>query len=179
MNLKSEQRRLYDLLPKDAHCFLRVCDDDGALWVSDFPRKHENHQALTGMLSEAGFSVRTDNQSLLWYVDWTHERWQELMQRLPERLPAFPENEQYHELYALCRLLMLHPAPVEKEHLPMLRRILKLTAERPQSLLKSARRLHEETACRLRKKQTAAYAAGRLLSAWLDEHANNGKETKP
>ena len=73
MNLKSEQRRLYALLPQNARCFVRVCDDDSALWVSDLPRKREDCAEMLAKLQTEGFAVRLDEKARLWYIDWTKE----------------------------------------------------------------------------------------------------------
>ena len=179
MNLKSEQRRLYDLLPVEARCFVRICDNDSALWVSDLPRKYEASEKLLPVLNEAGFSVWQDEQSRLWYLDWTQERWIELLKTLPQSMPALPEREEYHEAYALCRLLIAHPAVLQKSHMPMLRRFIKLTAEKPAKLLQAVRGLYEENAVCLRNGTGVSYSAGCVLAAWLGEQMNDREETKP
>lgn len=178
MNLKAEQHRLYGLLPADARCFVRVCDDDSALWVSDLPRRTTDCEGLADMLRAAGFKARLDEASRLWYVDWTEERWQEMLNGLPTECPLLPAQNCYHEAYALCRLWLLHPAGRTTENLPMIRRVLKLTADTQQKLLRSVRALHGEAAANLRTGKAPAYDAGRILAAWLNEHAY-GKENEP
>lgn len=178
MRLKAEQRRLYALLPAEARCFVRVCDDDGALWVSDLPRRMVDCERLKATLRKEGFEVRLDGDARLWYVDWTEERWREMVGELPCELPELPEKDMYHEAYALCRFWLLHPAPLAQEHLPVLRRVTKLTAQPMQKLLRSVRVLHEKAAVQWRSGQTAACDAGRILAAWLNEHAY-GKEKEP
>ena len=178
MQLKSEQRRLYALMPKEVCCFVRVCDDHSALWVSDLPRKQKDCIALSEKLADEGFQMRVDEKTQLCYLDWTEERWNEMIAQLPEECPDVLPQEEYHEAYALCRLWMMHPAEQEEHHLPVLRRVVKLAAEPPDKLLRSVRNLHEEAAVQLRKGKTTACAAGRMLVAWLYEHAY-GKETQP
>lgn len=170
MNLKAEQRRLYALLPSDAHCFVRVCGHDSALWVSDLPRKGVECAALPAALYQAGFEIRPDEAARLWYVDWTMERWQQLLKALPAECPALPAGEEYHEIYALCRLWLLHPAAFAPQQLPVLRRVVKLMAQPPAVLLRSVRALHEEAAVQLRQGKPVAHCAGALLAAWLAEH---------
>ena len=176
MLLKTEQQKLYTLMPPDARCFVRVCDDDTALWVSDLPRRMPGCGVLKETLFQAGFAVQTDEQAMLWYVDWTAERWQEILAKLPQECPPLPQQEAQHELYALCRLWLLHPAPLAPEHMPALRRAVKLRADFPGKGQRDVRALHQEAARQLREGKTVAYAAGRVLAAWLQE---SRKETKP
>lgn len=178
MILKSEQQRLYALMSEGSRCFVRVCDHDAALWVSDLPRRMVDCTENVKRLNAEGFSVRLDDKSCLWYIDWTEERWQAVIAGLPKELPALPVNENYHEAYALCRLYWLHPSEWNEEHLPTLRRTLKLIENQPGAMQRGIRALHEEAAIRLREKKTIAHAAGRVLAAWLKETAY-GKETKP
>lgn len=177
MDLKAEQRRLYDLLPSQARCFVRICDDDSALWVSDLPRRYAACENLIVALADAGFAVTYDEVAGLWYIDWTQEQWQKTLGDLPCKLPPFPEMEAYHEAYALCRLWLLHPAPLSDRVLPTVRRVVKWTAQPPQKLLSAVRALHEQAAAQLRIGHPVAYDAGRILAAWLDE-STRGKENK-
>lgn len=170
MRLKHEQRRLYELLPAEARCFVRICDDDNALWVSDLPRKYAQCDKLAEMLRTEGFEVLPDGPGSLWYLDWTMERWQEMLSLLPRESLQLPQDERYHEAYALCRLWAAHPAPLEPEHLPALRRVVKMTAAKPEKVLKSVRILMEEAAVQLRERKTAAHAAGWVLEVWLTDN---------
>lgn len=178
MLLKSEQQRLYALMPQESRCFVRVCDHETALWVSDLPRRMADCSSTGKLLKEEGFLARLDDQSRLWYIDWTAERWQAVLSGLPKELPALPAEEAYHEAYALCRLYLLHPSEWNEEHLPTLRKTLKLSENRPDMILRGVRALREEAAVRLREGKSIAYAAGMILAAWLNE-LENGKETKP
>ncbi len=178
MKLKAEQQRLYALMPQESRCFVRVCDHDTALWVSDLPRRQADCTKTEKRLRQAGFTVRLDEESCLWYVDWTEEQWRAVLSGLPGELPALPDDEAYHEIYALCRLYLLHPSGLEAEHLPVLRKTIKITAMQPGKRLGAVRSLHEEAASRLREGKSIACAAGLVLAAWLRE-IENGKETKP
>lgn len=177
MNLKAEQQRLYALMPAEARCFVRLSDHNDALWVSDLPRRTNVHDETADQLRQAGYDVKLDQTARLWLIDWTGDRWQELLAGLPENCPSLPDEEALHEAYALCRLWLMHPSALNEEHLPMLRRIVKLTAQPKDRLIRSIRALHEETAVLLRRKKSLPHAAGRVLSAWLLEQTN-GKETQ-
>jgi len=177
MNLKAEQQRLFALMPAEAHCFVRVCDHDAALWVSDLPRRLADCSAVEKQLKQEGFTAFLDAEAMLWYLDWTQEYWQKKLDELPQELPSLPVKEERHEIYALCRLYLLHPSALENEHLPALRKATKLTAAQPGQRLRAVRSLHEEAAWRLREGKSIAYAAGLVLAAWLSEN-ENGKETQ-
>ncbi len=177
MNLKAEQRRLYALMPEDARCFVRVCDDNGALWVSDLSRRYSGCLEMAAKLKSEGFRMKLDEEAQLCYLDWTLERWQEEIAKLPQECPGLPAQEEYHEAFALCRLWLTHPAELEEAHLSTLRCVVKRTAETPDRMLRTVRSLYEEAAMQIRKKKTVAHAAGRVLAAWLYEQTY-GKETQ-
>jgi len=177
MNLKAEQQRLYALMPADVRCFVRVSDRDDALWVSDLPRRTNGYDEAADQLRRAGYDVKLDQTAGLWLIDWTEARWQELLAGLPENVPSLPHEEALHEAYALCRMWITHPSVLKMEHMPMLRKIVKLTAQPKDRMIRAVRAMHEETAALLRIKESIPYAAGRVLSAWLMKQAN-GKETK-
>ena len=115
MNLKAEQRRLYALMPNDVHCFVRVCDDDGALWVSDLPRRQSDCSEMAAKLHAEGFRMRLDEDARLGYLDWTMEDWQEKISQFPQKTPDIPAQAEYHEAFALCRLWLMHPSELEED----------------------------------------------------------------
>ena len=170
MKLKAEQKRLYDALPAEARCFVRVCATDDALWVCDLPRRYSNSlEEVEAALLKMGFSCRLDAKSKLWHIDLAPHRWMKALDEYPSELPPFPVEERYHAAYALCRLWMLHPAPWMDEHLPTIRRVIKLAEQEEKMLLRSVCFLHEQAACDLRKNKPPAHAAGRILARWLME----------
>jgi len=178
MNLKTEQQRLYALMPVDVRCFVRVSDKDNALWISDLPRRLADCTEVQNRLKQEGFTAWLDTETMLWYLDWTREYWQEKIAGLSPELPSLPVKEEYHEAYALCRLYLLHPSELETEHLPAVRKAIKLTAMQPGQRLRAVHLLHEEAANRLREGKSIAHAAGLVLAAWLNESVNR-KETQP
>lgn len=177
MNLKAEQQSLYELLHEDTRCFVRMCDDDRALWVSDLPRRIGNDFETSERLQKAGFSVCYDAKNGLWYIDWTSETWQRFLAASPDFMPAFPSESEYHEIYALCRLWLLHPAPFDENQLPILRRIVKLTAQPKVKMVRAARSLYEEASVQLRLGESVCSTGGRVLAFWLCEQMT-GKETR-
>jgi len=172
MKLKAEQQRLYDMLPKDVRCFVRVCDGDEALWVSDLPRRYAGDLApVENAWQEKGFSCSLDTAAMLWYVDLTPQRWNEVLMEYPAQLPPFPSQDRYHAAYALCRLWLAHPAIQLGGSLGMVRRVIKLVEKQENAVLRAVSALHEEAACQLRRKEPCAHAAGCILARWLMERS--------
>ena len=136
IDLAGAQRAVYEALraAADTPCFVRLCMDHGALWVSDLPRRTERLTPATAALDALGISCRTDPATVLWRLDWTAEGWRERLDRLPDRPPALPRDEALHPAYALCRLLLLHPAPVERQPMVQVREVAKLAAGAPGTL---------------------------------------------
>lgn len=165
---KAEQQRLRHALPDGVRCFVRVCRTDDALWISDLPRHMEMTVALEQALKKQGFCCRLDEKSRMWYVDCTLQRWQELLAPLPTEA-AFPALERYHPAYALCRLWLSHPAELNEQSMPLLRRVAKLTMETEERLLDAIPALHQTAAMHLRMGVPSAYGAGRMLADWLNE----------
>ena len=173
MNLKAEQARLYELIAKENRCFVRVCDSNDALWVSDLPRKTDDLAGAENLLLQNGFMCHLDVQTQLLYVDWTQNRWKEMLSSFSSALPALPQSDRYHAAYALCRLWLSHPSDLSPDTLPAMRRMLKLTQQPQEKLLKSISSLHEEAAVQLRTGKPTAYAAGCILAKWLNERSQN------
>lgn len=167
MKAKAEQKRLYESLPSG--CFLRMCRDDRAMWVSDWPRREPNPSGLLEPLKSMGFHAWLEDG--LCYLDWTEEHWKEMLLPLDKSLPAFPKEERWHEAYALCRFWLLHPQVFSADMLPVLRKVVKLTEEPEEKMLKSVRSLYAQAAETWREKGFCASAAGLVLAAWLKERS--------
>lgn len=169
IDLAAAQRAVYEAFREatGAPCFVRLCTDHGALWVSDLPRRTERLTPATAALDALGISCRTDPATSLWRLDWTAEGWRERLDRLPDRTPALPRDEALHPAYALCRLLLLHPAPVERQPLEQVREIVKLAAGAPGPLLAAVPMLTGEAARRLRMGLPLAEGGGRVLADWI------------
>ena len=92
---------------------------------------------------------------------------------MPTKLPDFPHNERFHEAYALCRLWMSHPGCWNEDTAPIIRRVLKLSAQKEEKLLSAVAALTGAAAKQLRLGQTNAYPAGQILCEWLKQRKEN------
>ena len=148
--------------------FVKLCDTDDALLVSDAPKRMDG-QALAGALTrlaQAGYTAQTTPRGLL-AIDWTESRWQELFeQNITAGEPALPQNEALHACYALATLLLLHPAPPAQQPKLLLRNLLK-AACRKGGLAAAAPPMLAACAQRLRMHQALPTAAASLLVAVL------------
>ncbi|MEG1968014.1 MAG: hypothetical protein RR142_10110 [Clostridia bacterium] len=149
--------------------FLHVCKDADALWVSDFPRKEQKPEKTLEALACMHIQCHFHEHSCLWYMDWTLDGYAQAMQGLPTVPPALPKEGALHLVYAFCRLLLAHPAPLEAEPLEILREVLKLVHRPQNALLQAIPALHEACAQRLRVQKSLPYSAGRVLAQWLLE----------
>lgn len=157
MDLQSEQARIYDVLGG----FLRVDRSEDALWISDYPRRTADTAEAVKLLAQMGVQCATDQKNGMWHLDWTREKWSEVLLALPCRLPPFPEDESVQDCYAFCRYALLRPSATTDESLRFVRMILKGTVQ--------IRFVHEQCVARERSGHHAAYDAGRLLAATLWE----------
>ena len=169
IDLAAAQRAVYEALRSaaDAPCFVRLCLDHGALWVSDLPRRTGRLVSAMAALDALGVRYETDSATGLWRLDWTAEGWRERLDQLPDRPPALPYNEALHPAYALCRLLLFHPAPVERQPMAQVREMAKLAAGAPGPLLAAVPALTGEAARCLRMGLPLAEGAGRVLADWI------------
>lgn len=169
IDLAGAQRAIYETIrgAAGAPCFVRLCMDHGALWVSDLPRRTDRLAPALSALVALGIRCDTDPATGLWRLDWTAEGWRERLERLPDCLPALPRDEALHPAYALCRLLLLHPAPVERQPMAQVREMAKLTAGAPGPLLAAVPALTGEAARCLRMGLPLAEGAGRVLADWI------------
>lgn len=154
--------------------FVRNCKDEHFLFVSNFPRLTEEEQlkATLQQLSENGYrSCRKDNG--LCYIDLSMSSYAALLPQPPSGLPPLPIQDELHPACALCRLLLLHPAPLDKQPLSPLRKMLQLCEGGVTNPSFSAEisSIHQEASLLLRQRQHLPYAAGLLLSAWLRSYS--------
>lgn len=177
IDLAGAQRAIYETIrgAAGAPCFVRLCMDHSALWVSDLPRRTERLTPAAAALDALGISCRTDPATSLWRLDWTAEGWRERLDQLPDRPPALPYNEALHPAYALCRLLLFHPAPVERQPMAQVREVAKLAVGAPGALLVAVPALAGEAARCLRMGTPLAEGAGRVLADWIVRMDENYK----
>ena len=159
---RQAQQELYALLQeRSPGLSLRRSRDFQSLWVA-FGRGE--WPELPG--------IRAQRQSNgLWLLDFTREQWQKETVGLPQVAPPFfPEQE---EAYALCRLLLAHPAPLEEQPMEPLRQVYRFVSGEA-----TLAGLREEAALCLRKGLPLASLAGGMLARWLEENKTNGQEEK-
>lgn len=143
--------------------FVRLAEGNDALLVSDAPRR-----MVAGALQEAIDRLQAEHY-VAWVtarnllaIDWDEKRWRAFCERRQtcETL-TIPSDETQHALYALARLLTVHPAPCNEQPLTLLRALVK-AATRKDGLLKIAPAMLATCAVRLRRRETLPSAA-----AWL------------
>ena len=172
IDLAAAQRAGYEALREatGAPCFVRLCMDHGALWVSDLPRRTDRLAPALAALETLGVKNEPDPETGLWRLDWTAESWRERLDRLPIHPPALPRAEALHPAYALCRLLMMHPAPVERQPLEQVREMAGRTIvgecveDSGPDGMHAAGRL---TGSLLRMGLPLAEGGGRVLADWI------------
>ena len=160
--MAAEQAAVYAALRPYGRCFVRLCDKDDALWVTNLPRMTPDAHGAEAALQALDCRCREENG--LWYIDWTADRWRRELEGLPQTAPPWPERDELLPVYALCRLWLAHPAPLESQPMDVLRAVRKLTWQSP---AQKAAALHEAAAARLRSRQPMAYGAGQMLAQWL------------
>lgn len=142
--------------------FLRFSDTPEGLLVCDLPRRGGDLSGAEEALTRLGWRLLPERRPGLWLLDRTEAVWQELSAHLPRELPAFPAGEEALAAYSLCRLLLLHPAPLAVQ--PMeLNRALWLWTVRPGEL----KSLHETCAALLRQGKPLPTLGGQLLNVHL------------
>lgn len=150
-------------------CFVRDARDDQALWVTDYPMHATATDAARERLLALNVCYWLDEQSRLWQLDLTAEGYARLCEGLPTQPPPMPCDDRLHYAYALCRLLLLHPAPLADQPLAPLRRVLKLYDGADERMLHAIPPLNELCAALLRQHQPLPTAAGRALALWLHQ----------
>lgn len=161
--LRKEQERLWAALNSccPSGCFLRQSVDPSALWVSDFPRRGGDENAAREKLSLFGFRVLPTRQDGLWLLDESMESYRAIEDFLPFCVPALPDEEALLPVYALCRLLWLHPAPLERQPFELNRALWLWTEGR--AAPRELRRVHESCAALLRQGLPLPSLGGRFL----------------
>lgn len=169
IELRAFQTGLYKALCQNGEnrCFLKLCADDGALWVTDLPKRCAAPERVAQALSALPVICNTDEKTGLWRLDFTPEEWQRRLDALPCALPPIPKDEALHAAYALCRLLLAHPSPLCEQPLAMIRAVVKAAQGKRETLLRAVPVWQGEAAILLRRHKPMPSAAGRILAAWL------------
>ena len=170
--LQNAQAQIYAILSGFSPCgfFLRCSQDDQFLWSSDFPRRTE-HAAMENAiaaLQAQGMVCRLSLPSQMLHIDYSLSKYEGLTALFPTTPPALPSHDELHPAYALCRLLLTHPASLESQPLIPLRKVLKASnAADSAVLLRMLPGLHEQCAQWLREGKPLPYAAGQAIARWL------------
>ena len=93
-------------------CFLRFSDTPEGLLVCDLPRRGGDLSGAEEALTHLGWRLLPGKKPGLWLLDRADAVWQDIAGSLALELPAFPKREEDFAAYSLCRLLLLHPAPL-------------------------------------------------------------------
>lgn len=168
-SLKAAQAELYEMLKSfGAPCLLRTCSTSDALWVCDLPRRLADAEGAKQSLADLGVRCTADEDSL-WRLDWTLDKYRELADELPIAAPPLPKAVELHEAYALCRLLLRHPAPIEAQPLAAVREALKLPQQPPTRRQRIISSLMDDCAVSLREHKPLPTMAGGILANWIQE----------
>lgn len=175
-SLQASQAALFKALTESgaSGCLLKVCAAPEALWVCDLPRRGGDTPRTHSILSAHQVIVLPESQNGLWLLDWSPERYQGLAARLPRCAPAFPNSDALHPAYALCRLLLSHPFPLESQPLGPSREVMKLEGRPPEQWNARLPRLHGQCAALLRQKAPLPTLAGGLLARLIENTQRGG-----
>ena len=173
--LQAAQEELYALLLRQAPAgfFLHRAKSTDCLWVSDLPRRISavETEAVTALLTNHDFCCAASSAKGLLSVDFSIARYEVLLTAFPTvPPPIFPllSLAEYHPAYALCRFLLLHPAPFSQQPLAPLREMLKVVCSADsKAVFHLIPRLHGECAQWLRAGAPLPSAAGQVLSSFL------------
>ena len=164
--LTASKTELKELLADKA--FIRISDDDAALFISDAPRRleAEHLEKVIQQLSLREYVAwATPEQMLL--IDWSISRWGSWQQKTQTcSLPPFPTSVEVYPIYSLARLLAAHPTPLEHQPLALVRKILKAQSQKV-DLISFSNKQIETCAYRLRRKETLQAAALSCVCDWL------------
>lgn len=159
----------------NAPCFLRVSLTNDALWVCDLPRRSADPSGAQKALETLGVVCRMDAHARLWRLDASQERYAAWNAALPKDVPALPEDDRLHEAYALCRLLLLHPSPIECQPMDWNRAALKQSTATALDMERFVAPAHAACAGLLRSNAPLPSMAGGVLAQWLVRQPSNAR----
>lgn len=162
VDLSTRQQQLWQLFCGHGNVqpMLRLSRTDDCFWICDLPRRISDTAQTKTVLEAAGFSVTQGGKDRLWHIDLLQS--DELFAPPEQKLPM-PRKDSLHTLYALCRLLLAHPAPMEHQPMPLVRALMKLSVLEGEERIKHTAKLHAICAERLNRRLPLPYAACGLL----------------
>ncbi|MBN1777162.1 MAG: hypothetical protein JW811_03485 [Clostridiales bacterium] len=151
--------------------FLRLYGQDTFVYISDVPRRTSADIIISmrQSLRKHGFTTQVDASQLL-LIDLQPSRWKALLNTFQKAKTApFPRDETLHPVYALARLLELHPSDCTRQPTDMIRAVFKQYAVKG-GLPKLAPRLHARCAEKLRRGEPLPSVLAKVLYVWLAEN---------
>ena len=174
MNAPLPGRELREIL--GGRAFLRLYGPDTFLYVSDAPRRVPagDLERIRLTMREKGFDTQINPSGLL-LIDLQPSRWERLLRAFPRAgaLPL-PGDDRLAQLYALTRLLRLHPAAFQNQPMEPIRAVMKQFG-RKGGLPALAARLMEQCAQRLRRSEPLPSALADVLAFWLMEQQEEAR----
>lgn len=171
VELALRQQQLWALLMEHSHIhpMLRVSREDDCLWICDLPRRVDAkvYDSVEQHLHNAGFIVSLNESSRLWHIDLPIT--DRLLKELSGVQTLFPKNESLHTAYALYQLLISHSSPQDRQPLPLLRSILKLTLKTPEEAQTAIVALTNQCAALLNRKQPLPSTVTGILAQWINQ----------
>lgn len=148
---------------------LRLSRIDDCLWICDLPRRTNDPAAIRNLLEASGFRLLPSTADGLWRIDLSLE---DAIFHIPAALPSVPYQDRLHTLYALCRLLEAHPAPLAEQPMPLMRAILKLTLLEPNEQARQASRLYTLCAERFNRRMPLPSSVCGILAETIQKEEN-------
>lgn len=167
-DLSTRQQQLWQLLCETAskQPMLRLSRTDDCFWICDLPRRISDTAQIRTRLEAAGYSVTTGETDGLWHIDLSPT---DVLYTPPAERPCLPQRSALHTLYALCRLLLAHPAPQEEQPMPLVRALMKLSVLEAEERNRQAVKLYSLCAERLNRRLALPFAACGLLVKTIQE----------
>jgi hypothetical protein len=174
MNAPLPGRELREIL--GGRAFLRLYGPDTFVFVSDAPRRvtAEELAQIRHSMREKGFDTQESESGLL-LIDLQSSRWDGLLNAFPRagKLPL-PKDDRLAQLFALHRLLRLHPSAFQNQPMEPVRAVMKQFG-RKDGLPALAPRLLEQCAQRLRRNEPLPSALADVLAYWLLEQQEEAR----
>lgn len=156
--------------------FLRLYGQDSTVFVSDIPRKAsaDELKSVVETMRERNFYPLINPAGLL-LIDLQLERWEALLRSFqPAGTETFPVCDSQIDVYALARLLRLHPSPPERQPMEFVRAALKRFHD-ADGLAELARGMLKQCSRRLRRGEPLPSALADALDVWLEDQRREAR----
>ncbi len=151
---------------------LRVSKHPTELWVCDLPRRQTVMicQSAKEALERQGIVVTEDDKAQLWRLDVSISLLEQMTSPC-DAMEELPEDDSLHAVYALSRILCLHPAHLTYQPMEELRYLLKACNEGERALLKAVAWVHQRCAVHLGNKEPLPSSGASLLHPFFTKKA--------